>query len=209
MPEPVAPAPRTRAEKLEAKAVRLRQKDEAARARAAEALPRRSRWVRIVLPSVAGALVVGLAAALIWTLVLLDQRDGDVAAANRIDAARASALKAALTYAVDFGSYDYQHLDADFQRVTEHLTAGFAKKYSSVSRDLRAVIVQYKGRSTATVQGAAISSVTSTHAVAVIFLDQTVITTQSKTPRIDRNRMQMTMQRQGNGDWMISDLALK
>ena len=118
-------------------------------------------------------------------------------------------VKVAQQYAVDFGSYDYQHLDADFQRVATHLTSGFAKSYASVSATLKPTIVQYKGKSTAAVQGVAISSVSTSRAVVLVFLDQTVTTTQQKTARIDRNRLQLTMQRQKNGTWLISDLALK
>lgn len=185
--------------------------------------PRRPVWTRIVLPWAACAVIVALAAALVWSLIALHQRSTDLSAARlelsgdrkelstgqHLDAARTSALKAAEAYAVDFGSYDYAHLDEDFQRVTAHLTPAFAKKYASVSSGLRSVIQQYHGKSTATVQGAALASVSATKAVALVFLDQTVTTTQSETPRIDRNRMQMSMSRQPNGDWLISDLALK
>lgn len=180
------------------------------------AAPRRSVWARVALPWAAAAVIVLLVGALVWSLIALHQRSTDLSAARlemsanqQIDNARTNALKAARTYAVYFGSYDYEHLDEDFKRVTAHLTPDFAKKYASVSSGLRSVIKQYHGKSTATVQGAALASVTTTKAVALVFLDQTVTTTQSTTPRIDRNRMQMTMQRQSNGDWLISDLALK
>jgi type II secretory pathway pseudopilin PulG len=171
---------------------------------------------RRVLLWVAAVVVVVLAAALAWSLVRVHQRDTELSAARlelsadqQLDAARTGALKAAESYAVDFGSYDYAHLDADFRRVTAHLTPSFAKKYASVSSGLRSVIQQYHGRSSAVVQGAAIASITTSKAVALVFLDQTVTTTQSKTPRIDRNRMQMSMQRKPGGSWLISDLALK
>lgn len=213
-PPPEPPAQPTRADRLEAKAQRLRDKQDAVRANAAK--PAASPWLRIGLPIVAGVVVLGLTAALIWFVVSADQRGDDLDAARRdlaaertLDAARASALQAAQTYAVDFGSYDYAHLDQDFRRVTAHLTPDFAKKYASVGSGLRSVIQQYHGKSTATVQGAGLASVTATAAVAVVFLDQTVTTTQSTTPRVDRNRMQMTLQRQRNGTWLISDLALK
>jgi Mce-associated membrane protein len=177
---------------------------------------RRPLWKRVILPSVAAVVVIALAAALVWSLVRVHQRDTELSAARlelsadqQLDAARTGALKAAQTYAVDFGSYDYAHLDADFRRVTAHLTPAFAKKYASVSSGLRSVIQQYHGKSTAAVQGAAIASITTSSAVVLVFLDQTVTTTQSKTPRIDRNRMQMSMQRKPDGSWLISDLALK
>ncbi len=121
---------------------------------------------------------------------------------------RQSALSTAKKYAVDFGSYDYAKLDQDFQLVSSHLTKSFAAKYEQISQQLKSVIVQYKGKSTATVQGAGISAFTAKQAVVVLFLDQTVSTTQSQKPRVDRNRLTMTLQHQPDGTWLISDLAL-
>src|SRR5438046_2504386 len=70
-------------------------------------------WTRAVLPWCAGAVVLILAAVLVWSVVRVHQRNTELSASRlelsadqQIDAARSSALKAAQTYAVDFGSYD-------------------------------------------------------------------------------------------------------
>lgn len=203
--EPAEPPvkPRTRAEKLEAKAARLRELEErrAERAAARDATTtRRSRGL-LVAVSVLGVLVLILGT-LVAILVptWLHQK--------HVNAARAGALAAARTYAVDFGSYDYRHLDADFARVAAHLTADFRKTYLSDSTRLRPAIVQYQGRSTATVQGLAVGTVSETRAEVLVMLDQDVTTAQSSMPRTDRNRLQMSLVRQG-GHWLIARLQLK
>lgn len=205
--DPAEPAeaakPRTRAEKLEAKAARLREMEErrAERAAAKDAAPARRRKGLLVAVAVLGVLVLALGT-LVAILVptWLHQK--------HVNAARVSALKAASAYAVDFGSYDYRHLDADFARVADHLTPGFKKTYLSDSSKLRPAIVQYQGRSTATVQGVAAGRVTDSTASVLVLLDQTVTTAQSSAPRIDRNRLQMILVRQG-GQWRIAKLLLK
>jgi Mce-associated membrane protein len=151
--------------------------------------------------AVLAVLVVALGAVVaVLVPAWLHQRD--------VNAARVSALAAAKSYAVDFGSYDYQHLDRDFAKVAAHLTPGFKKSYLDSSTKLQPAIVQYKGKSTATVQGLAASTATTAKVSVVILLDQTVTTSQSSTPRIDRNRLQMDLVRQ-QGTWLIAKLLLK
>jgi Mce-associated membrane protein len=215
----------TRAERLEAKAAQLRLSEQRAAERAEEQRqakaaasgdasgPGRGRlgWLLVA----AGVVIVGLAVALALVAVDLGHRDDQLATARRdanglsqLQSLRESALSSARKYAVDFGSYNYAKLDHDFQLVSSHLTKSFADKYAQISQQLKSVIVKYKGRSTATVQGAGVSSVTGKQAVVVLFLDQTVTTTQSSKPRVDRNRLTMTLQRQADGTWLISDLEL-
>jgi Mce-associated membrane protein len=198
--------PKTKAERLEAKAARLRAADERradlATARAAAGVPVRPRSKSLIAAMAVLAVLVVALGAVVAVLVpaWLHQRD--------VNAARVSALTAAKSYAVDFGSYDYQHLDRDFAKVAAHLTPGFKKSYLDSSTKLQPAIVQYKGKSTATVQGLAASTATTAKVSVVILLDQTVTTSQSSTPRIDRNRLQMDLVRQ-KGTWLIAKLLLK
>ena len=215
----------SKAEKLELKAAKLREAAQRAEQEAAKSVAgtqpaaggtvsgRRGRrgWLLVV----AGVAIVGLAVALALVSVRLEDRDDalhqahrDAAAQAPLESLRDSALSAAKKYAVDFGSYDYTKLDQDFQLVSSHLTKSFAAKYAQISQQLESVIVQYKGKSTAAVQGAGVSSIAGKQAVVVLFLDQTVTTTQSKQPRVDRNRLTMTLQLQPDGSWLISDMAL-
>jgi Mce-associated membrane protein len=202
----------SKADKLDAKAAKLREAAEQARQRDAEPPTPSGERPRGLAgwPLVAGGvLTLLLIAALVFTAVRWSQTSSKLDKAQRLSTIQASALKTARGYAADFATYDYAHLAADSKKVVSHLTPAFAKQYSSVSQQLSSLIVQYKGKETATVQGAGVTSVSTTQAVVVLFLDQTVTTTQSKTPQINRYRMTMTMDRQPSGSWLISNMTLK
>ena len=220
--------PATRAEELEAAAAKLlaeaKSQRAAERAAARKAPPadaptsRATGWI-VATAVTATLLVVALVAGVLW-IVHLNNRNDELAAkyqkgrraaasatAGPTDALRASALSAAKEYAADFASFDYQHLDADFAKVTAHLTPAFANSYQSVAAKLKATVVELKGRSTATVQAAAVQSVSATSAVVLIFVDQSITSAQSSTPRIDRQRMQMSLLR-SKGTWLVDKLVL-
>jgi Mce-associated membrane protein len=212
MTEPVDAEPLSKAAKLEAKAARLRERDAAKalaaqeRAAAGPVEPAaRSRTWMIVAAILAIVLVVVLAVGVPY---YLHQRrvSRNLNAERRLDAARATVIVNASKFAVDFASYDYQHLTQDFQTVAADLTPAFKTKYNSLSASLVPTIVQYKGKSTATVQGAGVAAVTDNTATVIVLLDQTISTTQSTTARIDRNRLEIFLQRQANGSWLVSDL---
>jgi Mce-associated membrane protein len=131
-----------------------------------------------------------------------------VIAAAPKDPLAQSALATARQYALDFSTYDYRHIDQDFAKIASELTPAFRTEYQKTSASLKSIVVQYRGVATATVQGMGITSLTANQAVVVVFLDQQVTNTSTKTPRIDRNRLQITLQRNGSG-WLMSDLQLK
>jgi Mce-associated membrane protein len=197
----------SKAARLEAKAARLREAEErrAERRRAADgeaigAAPERGRGL-VVATALLGVLSAGLVVVLVigyfsWQ----HQRD--------LSTARAGALKAAKSFAVDFGAYDYRSLDADFKKVTEGMTATFAKDYTNTSSKLKPTLVQYKTRVTASIQGAGVTFAGRSKATVVVFLDQTVNTSQSTVPRLDRNRLQMQLERH-NGKWLVAKLLAK
>ena len=169
----------------------------------------------VIAVVVEAALVVAFGT---WLIVELAGGSGGQRKANAIpqassqtsvsDAFRASAMDTAKSYAIDFSTYDYQHLDQDFQTVTSHLAPSFKAQYSQTVASLKAIVVQYKGSATATVQGVGLASISPTQAVVLVFLDQKVTNTNLKAPRIDTNRLQITLERTG-GTWLMSDLQLK
>lgn len=215
----------TKAEKLEAKAARLREAEQERAARAAERAdagpPAERGRPNVVALAIAAVLVVGLTGVLVWSLwhahTLSNQKD---AANRRLHAAQQklqsadvgnlalgqSAIAAAKSYALEFGSYDYRHLDADFAKVAAHLTPDFKKSYLESSSRLKAAIEQVHGRAVATVRAAGLVSATTGAAEVAIFLDQKVTTSQSTTPRIDRNRLLVSLVRSGD-NWLISKLT--
>jgi Mce-associated membrane protein len=125
-----------------------------------------------------------------------------------VNDARAGALKAAKTFAVDFGSYDYRHLDSDFSEVAARMTPDFAKSYVETSDKLKPTFIQYKTQVTARIQGFGVTSVSTSSATVVVFLDQRVQTSQSSTPRIDRNRLELRLVKE-KGKWLVKKLLAK
>jgi hypothetical protein len=224
--EPAAKARPTKAERLEAKAARLREAEQ--RRAAAVSDPARPQPTRAVLVGAIalGAVVAVLAALLIVFVVAWANRGDEVrharaaarrevaAAQRQADAVRAGsvvgnpAVAAAKAFALDFGSYDYRHLDQDFAEVARRMTPSFAKNYAQTSSDLKPTLEQYKTQVTARIQGYGLTSATRTSAVVVVFLDQTVRTSQSSTPRIDRNRLEIHLVRT-NGKWLVAKLLAK
>jgi hypothetical protein len=226
----------TKAEKLEAKAARLREAEQERAARAAARVEAgepaaRSRGLVVALV-VAAVLVVGLTAALVASLwhssTLSDHQRSAEQKAHRAEQARQSlthelqqarsaaavgnlalgqsAVTAARSYAGEFGSYDYRHLDADFAKVAAHLTPQFKTSYIASSSKLKPAIEQVKGVAVGSVRAAGLVSATDTTALVAVFLDQKVTTSQSSTPRIDRNRLLVSLVKSGD-TWLISKLT--
>jgi len=157
------------------------------------------RWLIVCVAALAAALV-GVGVATYFAV--------SGSSSGPSSALRQSALDTGRRYALDFSTYDYRTIDADFGRISAELTPGFRSQYQATSASLRSIVVQYRGVATATVQGIGLASITDKQAVVVVFLDQQVTNTSTKTPRIDRNRLQITLQRNGSG-WLMSDLQLK
>jgi Mce-associated membrane protein len=156
-----------------------------------------SRLATVIL----GALSLVLAVALVLSLLALHHRD-------QAASARASALAAARSYAVDLSSYNYNDLTRDFDRVLSHATASFKKSYTSSSSGLDTVLRQYKATAVGKVVAAGLASAGATSAVALVFVDQTVTnTTQKKGPTTDESRIEITLVRQG-GSWLIDKVQL-
>ena len=207
-PPPVdagAPPPKpTKAERLEAKAARLR--EQAQRRASAGTPPRPTPW--IVATTVLAVVCAGLTALSIVLFVSREDQKNTVDDLRSANAVRSDVVQVAKTFALDFGSYDYRHLDTDFSEVAKRMTPSFAKNYTDTSSQLKATFLRYKTQVTAHIQGYGLTSVTGAQAVVVVFLDQTVRTSQSSTPRIDRNRLEVHLVRV-KGKWLVAKLLAK
>ncbi|MGD6746960.1 hypothetical protein ACOKM3_34630 [Streptomyces sp. BH106] len=148
-----------------------------------------------------------LVAALVATGVLgLRYRDG-----VRAEQARTEALVAARKAAPVVLSYDYRHLDRDFAAARDRLTGDFrdeyrrttskavgptAKKYHGI---VRATVAQVSGAAPA----ASVKSTSAERAVVILFVNQMTRSTRISGPRVDLNRVRMTMTRTADG-WKVS-----
>ncbi|WP_345125879.1 hypothetical protein, partial [Streptomyces chiangmaiensis] len=160
---------------------------------------------RSVLTAVLG---VALVAALVAATVLGWQyRQG-----RQAEQARDEALAAARKAAPVVLSYDYRHLDRDFSRARALLTGRFRDQYGKTTKAVVApTATKYHGVVKASVATPAdggapavsVVSATPDRAVVLLFVNQVTQSTQVPEPRLDLNRVRMTLTRTSDG-WKVS-----
>lgn len=117
------------------------------------------------------------------------------------------ALSAALAYAVQLTTYDYVGLDRELAALLQNATDSFRTEYTKATQSLRESIQRNQANASGKVLDAGVESFDGTHATILMFVDQTVTNASSKTPRVDRTRMRMSLVQQ-DGRWLISSLDL-
>jgi Mce-associated membrane protein len=158
--------------------------------------------LRLSLPvaAVLGVVLVLALAAAVAFGVLLQQR----AATDR---AGQQALATAKAYAVTVTTYDYQNLDRNFADVLDGATGEFKDQYNGASQTLRQLISNAKATARGTVLGAGISSESTDQVEVAVFVDQAITNAATAQPRIDRNRVLMTLTPHA-GRWLVSKLEI-
>ncbi|HEX4358890.1 MAG TPA: hypothetical protein VH141_15265 [Pseudonocardia sp.] len=158
--------------------------------------------LRLSLPvtAVLGVVLVLALAAAVAFGVLLQQR----AATDR---AGQQALATAKAYAVTVTTYDYQNLDRNFADVLDGATGEFKDQYNGASQTLRQLISNAKATAKGSVLGAGISSESPDQVEVAVFVDQAITNAATAQPRIDRNRVLMTLTPH-DGRWLVSKLEL-
>jgi Mce-associated membrane protein len=172
----------------------------AGRAGARASAARRNSLLSAVL---AVLVVVGV---VVGTLLASAYRHGD-----STQRARTQALSAARTAAPAILSYDYRHLDRDFAAALSHLTGPFRDEYRRTTSTVVAPTAkQYHGVVKATVaqpaggeQAASVVSASPGKVVVLLFMNQLTTSTRLDTPRLDLNRVRMTLTHTADG-WKIS-----
>ena len=158
--------------------------------------PRRPRRTDVVLVA-AVVLVLALAA----TVALVTVRAGGQ---DRAERARSQARAAAEAHAVTLLSYDHRRLDRDFARAREVLTGDFAEDYAATTEKVvRPSAEEVKAVVTAEVAPRRWSGPSENRAVVLLFVDQTTTSTRLEGPKVDLNRVRMTLVRTG-GQWLVS-----
>ncbi|MFF3325330.1 hypothetical protein [Streptomyces sp. NPDC002889] len=131
---------------------------------------------------------------------------------RRTDAARVQALAAAQQAAPSVLSYDYRRLERDFAAARGHLTGSFRDEYGRTTKAVVApTAAKYHGVVKATVvkppaggaPAASVVSASADKAVVLLFVNQVTTSTQVTGPRVDLNRVRMTMTRTSDG-WKVS-----
>jgi Mce-associated membrane protein len=150
-----------------------------------------------VLVLVALAVVVGLA---VTAGLLVLRARGE----ERVEAARTAAQAAGEQHAVTLLSYDHRHLDRDFDRARDVLTGSFADDYAETTEKVvRPTAEQVKAVVTAEVVSSSVVRASADRVVLLLFVDQTTTSTRLDGPKVDLNRVRMTLTRAG-GQWLVS-----
>jgi Mce-associated membrane protein len=158
-------------------------------------------WVRSNL------VLSGVAVALVVAVVLLTMTRLSLNSQDSLNSARTSALAAAQSYAVDLASYNYQHLDQDFGKVLDESTPTFKQNFSDSSSALSTTLKRYDASATAKVVAEGLVSATTSRAVVLVFLNQTVDNTLQKSKPTTESRVEITLLR-SNGRWLIDQVSL-
>ena len=124
---------------------------------------------------------------------------------DRVEQARTSALAAAEAHAVDLLSYDHRHLDADFARAGKVLTGSFADDYARTTEYGRPARPPRRSRrsSPPTSRRPRWSGPSQNRVVVLLFVDQTTTSTRLEGPKVDLNRVRMTLVDRVDGEWLV------
>ncbi len=160
--------------------------------------PARRRFLVIEVASL--VVIAGLAVALIVSQVRLSNQ-GSLA----VD--QTSAVATAKADANDVATYSYLHLHRDFGKVESESTPSFRRSFIGSSNGLSKVLVQYKATASAKVLAAGVSSISSSKAVVLLFVNQSVANSTQQGVSTDDSRIEVTLVR-GNGRWLLEDLKL-
>jgi len=152
-------------------------------------------------PMVAALVLAALLVGLVVTAGLLGTRAHDQAA---VDRARDRALAAARTEAQAFLSYDYRTLDADFAKARAGLTGRFAGEYATTTQKVvRPTATQYKAQVKAEVISLGVVDARADQVVVIAFVDQTTTSSRLAGPKVDANRVRLTLV-PVRGQWKVS-----
>jgi Mce-associated membrane protein len=126
--------------------------------------------------------------------------------ADRLERARSAAQAAAETHAVTLLSYDHRHLDRDFARARKVLTGSFADDYAATTEKVvRPSAQQVKAVVTAEVAASSVVRAETDRVVVLLFVDQTTTSTRLEGPKVDLNRVRLTMVRAGE-QWLVGQV---
>jgi Mce-associated membrane protein len=150
----------------------------------------------------AGLLALTLSALAAFGLVAYRVRND-----QRIETARDQAVAAAHDNAETILSYDYRHLDADFAAARATLTGGFARDYKVTTTKLvRPGAEQYHVIVKAEVAAQSVVSGTADQVVVLLFVNQTTTSTRLDGPRVDLNRVRLTLVKV-DGRWLVNKVV--
>ncbi|OHV03682.1 Mce protein [Mycobacterium talmoniae] len=158
------------------------------------------RWRRRAVPALIAAIVVaslGFSGFLGWRLYEV----------HATAAAGEAALAAAKSYALVLTTLDSKSIDDNYTQAIDGATGEFKEAYSLGSAQLRQTLIDNNAAGKGVVVDAAVKSATKAKVEVLLFVDQSITNSVRSEPRIDRNRIQMTMELV-DGRWLASQVEL-
>lgn len=159
-----------------------------------------ARLCRVCVAAGIAALIAGAA-----TSVLLGSQ---VWHHRKVDLAGNQAQATATSYAETLTSVDSSQVDANFTRVLDGATGEFKDMYTQSSVQLRQLLIDNNATAHGTVVDSAIQSKSEDTVVVLLMVDQNVTNNALPDPRVDRSRMKLTMERDGDR-WLASKVELR
>lgn len=125
----------------------------------------------------------------------------------QITQAGEAGLRAAQDYAVVLTTLDARNIDDNYRKSLDGATGEFKDAYSQGANQLRQVLIDNKASGTGIVVAAAVKSATPDKVEVLLFVDQSITNASNPSPRIDRNRIDMTMDKVGDR-WLASKVEI-
>ena len=134
-------------------------------------------------------------------------RVADAASAGVITSveARDSALPAAAALTEQVLSYDWRTLDADVAASQAVLAPGLRSEFTEAMSKVRDQTIENRVQLSADVVGTSIISASEERVDALVFVNQTTRSEGAGTPRVDQNRVRVSLTPAG-ADWRVSKL---
>ena len=153
----------------------------------------------LLAPLALGLLVVLLLVA--GAFLLREVREND-----QVETARREALAAARSHAVKLLSYDYRTLEKDFAAATAVTTGRFRSQYEETTTEaVGPSAAEYKVVVEADVRTLGVADASPDRVVVVAFINQTTTSTRVEGPKLDQNRVRLTLV-EVDGRWLVSDV---
>lgn len=167
--------------------------------------PRRQGRARLWGTALALAVLAGLGVRA-WQV-----HDGTRDDLRRVEAAiarREEALAAASGFAVTLTSYDYRRIAEDVAKVAANAVGKFKDDYAVASGpQFQQLVKTNKATSTGKVLSAGVVRDDGRQVVVLLAVDQTVTNVTRPRPSTDRNRIQLTLEKEGDR-WYVVDVAV-
>lgn len=126
---------------------------------------------------------------------------------QRTDEAGRQALAAAENFAGVLTNVDTAKLDENFNQTMDGSTGEFKDMYAKSSTQLKQILIENKAAAHGIVHDSAVKSASVDKVEVLLFIDQSVMNSTLKDPRMDRSRVKMTMEKI-DGRWLASKVEL-